>query len=114
MFAQLRGMLAAKDSSIVAQENNDSRLLVPQGSEPDVSSVAIRECDEGQFAAESTVHGGSIMCSGLRGVKRMPRARCGIEFFPHLSDGAAAHCSLIAHKSSSCRSADSDFGLPCI
>lgn len=32
VFAQLRGMLAAKDSSIVAQKNNDSRLLVPQGS----------------------------------------------------------------------------------
>jgi len=30
VFAQLRGMLAAEDSSIVAQENNDSRLFVPQ------------------------------------------------------------------------------------
>jgi hypothetical protein len=75
VFAQLRGMFAAKDSSVVAQENNDSRLLVPQGSEADVSSIAVYECDEGQLAAKRTLHIPSIMCSALRGVKQKPCAR---------------------------------------
>ena len=114
VLAQLRGMLAAKDSSVVTQKNNDSRLFVPQRSEPDVSSIAIRECDEGQLAAERTLHGASIMCRALRGVKRMPRARCGVECFDHLSNVTGAHCSLIAHKSTSSRGADGGFGLTCI
>jgi len=72
VLAQLRGMLAAENSSIVAQENDDRRLFVPQRSKPDFPSIAIRECDEGQLAAERTNHGAFIMSSALRGVKQLP------------------------------------------
>lgn len=51
VFAQLRGMLAAEDSSIVAQKNDDRWLFVPQRSEPDFPSITIRERDEGQLTA---------------------------------------------------------------
>jgi hypothetical protein len=51
VFAQLRGMLAAEDSSIVAQKNDDRWLFVPQRSEPDFPTITIRERDEGQLTA---------------------------------------------------------------
>jgi hypothetical protein len=87
VLAQLRGMLAAKNSSIMAQENNHRELFVPQRSEPDFASVAIRERDEGQLAAERTVHDASIMSSALRGVKHLPRAGCGVACFHELWSG---------------------------
>lgn len=70
VLAQLRGMLAAENSSIVAQENDDCCLFVPQSSKADFPSIAIRECDEGQLTAERTKHGALIMSSAPRGVKR--------------------------------------------
>lgn len=43
VFAQLRDVRAAKNSSIVAEENNDSRLFVPKGTEPYFAPIAICE-----------------------------------------------------------------------
>jgi hypothetical protein len=59
VFAQLRDVLATKDSSIVPQENEDSGLFVPQRSEPDFPAVAIGERYESQFVAKRIVHGAS-------------------------------------------------------
>jgi len=43
MFAQLRDVLAAKNSTIVTKENNYGRALGPHGSKLDGLSVAIRQ-----------------------------------------------------------------------
>ena len=41
VFAQLRDVLAAKDSAVVTQEDHDGRLSVPEGAEPDIASIGI-------------------------------------------------------------------------
>jgi hypothetical protein len=56
VLAQLRDVLAAKDSAVVPQEHQNGWLLVPQGSQPDVPSVAVRQRDQLKSAAESIFH----------------------------------------------------------
>jgi hypothetical protein len=75
VFAQLRDVLAAKNSSVVAQKDNDCRLLVPQRAEPDFAAVAVRQSNERQFAAERIVHGGFILWCKSRSVKELVRVR---------------------------------------
>jgi hypothetical protein len=111
VFAQLRGMLAAKDSSIVAQKNDDRRLFVPQRSEPDFPSITIRECDEGQLIAERTFHRVSIMSTAVRGVKQLPRAARGLDCLHQSSTSVAPHRSLIAHMRRSFVPVAGDFRL---
>lgn len=111
VFAQLRGMLAAEDSSIVAQKNDDRWLFVPQRSEPDFPTITIRERDEGQLTAERTNHGAFIMSSALRGVKRLPHAGCSLDCLYELCTGRAAYRSLIAHKGGSFVGVGADFWL---
>ena len=53
MLAQLRDMLAAEHSAVMAQEYDDSRLRLPQRAEPNWTLVGIRENDFGQFCAEA-------------------------------------------------------------
>jgi hypothetical protein len=68
----------------MAQKNNDRRLFVPQSSEPDFPSIAIRERDEGQLVAKRTVHSSSIMFTVLGGVKHLSLVECGFDCFHQL------------------------------
>ena len=56
MFAQLRYVLAAEDSSVVPQENQDSRLLRPQRAEPHRPPVAVRQNNVGESLTERASH----------------------------------------------------------
>jgi hypothetical protein len=56
VFAQLRDVLTAKDSAVVAQENHDGRSFIPQGSETRLAVVAIRKRDKGELIAEGSFH----------------------------------------------------------
>ena len=47
MFAQLRDVLAAEYSAVVAQEDDDGRSRLPQQAEPNGALVGIRENDSG-------------------------------------------------------------------
>jgi|SRR5580658_2721468 hypothetical protein len=70
VFAQLRDVLAAKDSAVMAKENNDSRPFVPQGTEPRLAVVAIGKGNKGELIAEGGLHATSILCSRHSTVKR--------------------------------------------
>jgi hypothetical protein len=76
VFAQLRDVLAAKDSAVVTQENHDGCLLVPQAAEPRLAVVAIGKGDKGELIAEGSFHATSIFCSAYRSVKRSANKRC--------------------------------------
>jgi hypothetical protein len=45
VVAQLRDMLAAEDSSVVAKKNDNSRILLPQSAQTDLLAVWIGEND---------------------------------------------------------------------
>ena len=45
VVAQLRDMLAAEDSAVVAKKNDHSRLQLPQRSEPYAGTIGIRQRD---------------------------------------------------------------------
>ena len=51
-FAQLRDVLSAEDSTVVAQEDERSRPSLPQRAKARGFAVDIGERDPGQFAAE--------------------------------------------------------------
>jgi hypothetical protein len=53
MLAQLRDMLAAEHSAVMAEKNYDGRLRLPQRAEPNATFVGIRENDFGQPCAEA-------------------------------------------------------------
>ena len=57
VFAQLRDMVAAEDSTIVAKKDHDRRPVRPQRSELHWFSIHIREGYAGELAAEGFVHG---------------------------------------------------------
>ncbi len=82
VLAQLRGVLAAKNSAVMTQENHDGRPLVPQGAEPRLPAVAVRKGDKGELMAEGSFHGTSILCSTYGTVKRSASKRCDITAVP--------------------------------
>jgi hypothetical protein len=45
MFAQLRDVLAAEDSTVVAEKHDDGRLFCPERAEHNLAAIAIGECD---------------------------------------------------------------------
>ena len=51
-FAQLRDVLSAEDSTVVAKEDHDGGSTLPQGAEARRVAIGVRECDSGQLAAE--------------------------------------------------------------
>jgi len=51
VFAQLRDVLAAKDSSIVPKKNQNGRLLGPQRAKKNLPPVAIGKNDLCELAA---------------------------------------------------------------
>ena len=58
--AQLRDVLAAEDSTVMAQEHHDCRLADPQGTEPDFFAVYIRQRNHGKPAVERCFHGATF------------------------------------------------------
>ena len=56
--AQLRNMLAAKNSTIVAQEHQDSRAALPKRAQARRLAFRIRERNSGEFAAIGLSHAG--------------------------------------------------------
>ena len=58
MFAQLRDVLTAKNSSIVTKKNDDSRLALPQRTQTNFSPKGVRENDVCELLAQSFHHDG--------------------------------------------------------
>ena len=56
VFAQLRDMLTAENSAIMAQEHDHSGTLLPQCAEAQRISVGVRQRDVGQSVAEGPGH----------------------------------------------------------
>jgi hypothetical protein len=56
MFAQLRDVLSAENSSIVPQENDHRRLAGPQIAQPRLFSVGIRQDNSRKLAAQCFAH----------------------------------------------------------
>jgi hypothetical protein len=57
VFAQLRDVLAAKDSAVVAEKNDDGRAALPQRTQTDFAAVGVRENDFCELLAKSLLHG---------------------------------------------------------
>ena len=57
MGAQLRDVLAAEDSTVMAEEHHHGRLVNPQRAEPDFFAVYIRQRNHGKLAVERSFHG---------------------------------------------------------
>jgi hypothetical protein len=72
VFAQLRDMLAAEDSSIVPQENQHGRLARPQRLQIRLFAIAIRKHDLSEFAAKRFRHVPSFLNSELRSRPKIP------------------------------------------
>ena len=51
-FAQLRDMLSAEDSTVVAKKDDHGRSSLPQGAKARWIAVGVWERDPGEFAAE--------------------------------------------------------------
>jgi hypothetical protein len=57
-FAQLRDVLSAKDSTVVAQEDHNGGSALPQGAKAGWFAIDVRERDSGKLAAERFSHAG--------------------------------------------------------
>jgi hypothetical protein len=68
-FAQLRDVLAAEDSAVMTQEDQDYGMVRPQGAEANVMSVAIGQGDVGEAGAIGLIHGDFIFGVGWLVVK---------------------------------------------
>jgi len=56
VFAQLRDVLAAKDSSVVAEKNDHGRLALPQRTQPDFPPIRVGEYQFRKPLAQSFAH----------------------------------------------------------
>ena len=73
--AQLRDVLAAEDSTVVAQEDDDRRLMEPKRAEAKLAAVRVGQLDHCQSAVERALHANH--CEGrFEGVKRAPGGLC--------------------------------------
>jgi len=82
VFAQLRDMLAAKDSAVVPQKNQDGRLSGPQGAKTNLPAIGIGKGDVCELAAQGAFHGSSILSRAFDTVKPSASA-----FVPELPAG---------------------------
>src|SRR5690349_11506375 len=57
VFTQLRDMLAAENSAIVAEENDHGQVALPQRAEPHEMAVCIGQRDSREHFAERLCHG---------------------------------------------------------
>jgi hypothetical protein len=58
VFAQLRDVLAAKDSAVVAKEDEDGGIVLPERAEADCFAEGVGENDVGELLAEGFGHDG--------------------------------------------------------
>ena len=58
--AQLRDVLAAEHSAVMAEEDHNCGSISPQRAEPDVMAIEIGQNDARQLSAERLLHGGSF------------------------------------------------------
>jgi hypothetical protein len=58
VFAQLRDVLSAEDSTVVAKENEDGGIIFPERTEAEVIARGIRKGDAGESLAERFGHNG--------------------------------------------------------
>ena len=56
VFAQLRDVLATEDSAVVAEKDEDGRIVFPQGAEADLVAKGVGENDAGELLAEEVGH----------------------------------------------------------
>jgi hypothetical protein len=56
VFAQLRDVLAAEDSTVVAKEDEDGGVAFPEGAEADLLAECVGEDDVGKLLAEGIGH----------------------------------------------------------
>jgi hypothetical protein len=70
-FAQLRNVLAAEDSAVMAQENKHHRMLRPQRTQANGISVAIGQGDAGKSSAVRGAHNGKL---NYKALSRQPSA----------------------------------------
>ena len=56
VFAQLRDVLAAKDSAVVAKEDEDGGVVFPEGAEAELVAEGVGEDDVGELLAEGFRH----------------------------------------------------------
>ncbi len=61
VFAQLRDMLAAEDSAIVPQKDDDGWIPLPQRAEADIRAVRLGQHDVCEFRAERFRHGWIVL-----------------------------------------------------
>ena len=60
VFAQLRDVLAAEDSAVVAKENEHGRMRFPERAEPDLVAEGVGKSDAREALAEGIGHDGMI------------------------------------------------------
>jgi len=58
VFAQLRDVLATEDSAVVAEEDEDGGIVVPERAEPDLLAESVGEDDGCELLAEGFGHDG--------------------------------------------------------
>jgi len=63
VFAQLRDVLAAEDSAVVAKENQDGGIVFPERAEPDLLAESVGET-MAAAAAEGFRHDGPMIVGG--------------------------------------------------
>ena len=76
VFAQLRDVLAAEDSAVVAQKHQYRRAVLPQRAQSERLPIGIREADLGQRCAQRTFHSSDDTTSGCLFGKIARRASC--------------------------------------
>jgi hypothetical protein len=64
--AQLRDMLAAEDSTVVTQKDNDGRILLPERSKADLATGAFRQHNVRKPRTERFGHQGIVSFAMLR------------------------------------------------
>ena len=79
-FAQLRDVLAAKDSTVMPKKDHYGRPRLPQRSETSRLAVDVRECYSSQLAAERFAHAGHSLAQ---------TAGCQAAFLPDVTDNVA-------------------------
>jgi hypothetical protein len=75
VFAQLRDMLAAKNSSVMAKKDERRGAAGPERPEPDFPSIGVGKHNFREPAAEGLIHDGSILGRALRVVNSCASAK---------------------------------------
>jgi hypothetical protein len=115
VFAQLRDVLAAKNSAIVAEKNNNGGLALPQRTQADFLAIGIRENDVSELLAESILHLESSLTSriSLSSPRRRLRFRCLVvgkirrqlwddKFLNYIGESASANPNSLVFKHQAC------------